>query len=64
MEQKNTRRCIIILFILLVCSITLNLMQGDLISELIHQVRELEQTLSATPSVINDIDTEEDGYEE
>lgn len=64
MEQKNTKRCIIILFILLACSITLNLMQGDLISELIHQVRELEYTISATPSVINNINTEETGYEE
>lgn len=64
MEQKNTKRCIIILFLLLVCSIVLNLMQGDLISELIHRVRSLEYTLSATPSVINDLDMEEAGYEE
>lgn len=50
MEQKNKNRCIIILFVLLVCSLLLNVMQGNCIDSLINQVRKLEYTLSASHS--------------
>lgn len=52
MEQKNKNHCIIILFVLLVCSLLLNVMQGNCIDNLINQVRKLEHTLSASSSFI------------
>lgn len=49
MKQEKANRCILILFILLICSIILNFVQGDCIESLINQIKILEYNLSITP---------------
>lgn len=47
-QEKSNNDYIFILFILLVCSIILNFIQGDCIDNLIHQIRYLEHSYPIT----------------
>lgn len=47
-EKLNSGKCIIVLFLLLVCSIILNFMQGNCIDDLIRQIRCLERSYPIT----------------
>jgi hypothetical protein len=47
-EKLNSNKCIIVLFLLLVCSIILNFMQGNCIDDLIRQIRCLEHSYPIT----------------
>lgn len=56
-QEKSNNGCILILFLLLVCSLILNFIQGDCIDGLIKQIRTLEYSLSVMPYQIEGVDT-------
>lgn len=49
-QEKSNTGCILALFLLLVCSIILNFIQGNCIDSLIHQIRNLECTIQSVTS--------------
>lgn len=59
-QEKSNTGCILALFLLLVCSIILNFIQGNCIDSLIHQIRNLECTIqSMTPYQIEEAENTE-----
>lgn len=58
-QEKSNNGCILALFLLLVCNIILNFIQGNCIDSLIHQIRGLEYIQSVIPYQIEETENTE-----
>lgn len=58
-QEKSNNGCILALFLLLICSIILNFIQGNCIDNLIRQIRGLEYIQSVIPHQIEETENTE-----